>query len=421
MKISIFETRTVPTIKIENQQNNLIFHSKYDPMREVNAWCKNALEEIKPLEEIVIIGLAAGYHVIQLAEALPGKNITVIEFNEIFYKWFKKSPFSVKIKEMNNVKVKHFGNISKEQRLNIFSTIPSTNLLIHKNGLDIMPTEYMQVKGILEDIQFQKKSINNQIENMKSNFFKNVALNDNGIGNLKNKYLGKPMILISAGPSLDKQLDLLKKIHYENKIILGAVGTAIKPLIKNNIIPDFFSIIDPNPETLNQLKDTYLPETTLFYLSTAYHETIMLHKGPRKIMWQKGFEDAEKLAVKLGDPMIQTGGSVATALLDLMVYLGAGKLALVGQDLAFTDNLSHAQHTHAQRNIGEVNFGYKTINYHRNGYVTTAKNLTIYRKWFEYYALVHTNLELYNCTEGGAYINNWKHVKLDQFYKKVIQ
>ncbi|MGM7634568.1 6-hydroxymethylpterin diphosphokinase MptE-like protein [Bacillus sp. Hm123] len=164
-----------------------------------------------------------------------------------------------------------------------------------------------------------------------------------------------------------------------------------------------------------------LPKTPLFYLSTAYHETVMLNKGPRRILWQKGFEEAEKIAALKQEPTIQTGGSVATALLDVMVQLGGESIALIGQDLAFTDGKSHSNQAHAQKEMKQTKASEKVLNYDRTGEVYTAKNLTIYRKWFESFAKNHPHLHLYNCTEGGAYIHNWEHIRLQDYYLKYKQ
>ncbi len=191
------------------------------------------------------------------------------------------------------------------------------------------------------------------------------------------------MIVVSAGPSLNKQLPLLKKISDDRHFVIGAVGTA---------------------------------DTPLFYLSTAYNETILLHKGPRYRVYQGGYADAERFAREHNEPLIQTGGSVATALLDMMVYLGGETIALVGQDLAYTDGVSHAEGAHAWQEVKEGLSAMTVLNYDQTCVVQTAKNLTLYRKWFEQFAKKHPTLALYNCTEGGAYIKNWQHIPLNQYY-----
>ena len=415
MKLAIIETKTVPTIKAVFNGRTLFFHSKYDPLNEATIWCKNEGDQIKTDEDIIVVGLSAGYHIQRLAALHPNQTIIVIEFNNKLFQWFKNSPFYKLIAQCNNVIIKQFNFLSAIERESIFSTVSLTNLLIHKNGLDLLPVEYQGIEEALKDLLMQKKSLRQQLGNLIANFEKNSLLKDKGIGQLKNMYEGKLMILVSAGPSLDKQLPLLKKIRDEQHFIIGAVGTAIKPLIKAAIIPDFFTIIDPNQGTYGQLTNVSLPETPLYYLSTAYHDTIMLHTGPRRIVYQQGFEDAEKQAIATNNPTIQTGGSVATALLDIMVYLGGKSIALVGQDLAYTDGKSHANATHAQK---EIQGAKKVMNFYRNGEVYTANNLTLYRKWFERYAEKHQELRLYNCTEGGAYIHNWEHISLLDYYSK---
>lgn len=415
MKLSIIETRTVPTILAVFNGKRIFFHSKYDPLNEADIWCHKTGDNIKTDKEIIVVGLGAGYHIQRLAQLHPTQNIVVIEFNHSLYKWFKDSPFYLPTTHYKNINIKQFNLLSDSEKERIFSSANITNLLIHKNGLDIIPFEYEKIKQALEDLVMQQNSLRQQLGNLLANFKKNNTLNDASIGVLKNRYKGKPMILVSAGPSLDKQLPLLKKIRDERNYIIGAVGTAIKPLIKANIIPDFFAITDPKQTTYKQLTDINLPETPLFYISTACHETIRLHTGPRRIIYQDGYEDAEKQAMLKNEPTIQTGGSVATTLLDIMVYLGGEAVALIGQDLAYTDGRSHAEGTHAHKEKKGLK---KVESYYRNSEVQTSNNLTLYRKWFERYAKKNQKLKLYNCTEGGAYIQNWQHISLFEFYTK---
>lgn len=415
MTFTIIETKTVPTIQAVFNHKRMILHSKYDPLREARVWCDKEADRVKTDEPILVIGLGAGYHIQELATRYPQNEINVVEFNDSFYKWFHNSPFYRELQKHQSVTIQHFSELSTTERNDIFSTVSITNLLIHKSGLDLLPKEFEGVRNALEDIIMQKNSLRHQLDHLKINFKKNSLLGDESIAELKNHYKGKPMILVSAGPSLDQQLPLLKQIRNEKHFIIGAVGTAVKPLLNANITPDFFMIIDPNEGTYGQLTNVSLPTTPLFYLSTAYHDTIRLHAGPRKIIFQQGFGDAEKQAVIMKEPLIQTGGSVATALLDLMVYLGGKSIAVIGQDLAYTKGKTHATGSHDEKMITGVQ---KTLNYYRTGEIETANNLNLYRKWFERYALNQPDINFYNCTEGGAYIENWRHLPFKTFYEK---
>ena len=89
MNFTIIETKTVPTIQALINNRRMILHSKYDPLKEVNIWCDKEADDIKEDEEIIVIGLGAGYHIQELANRYPTHKITVIEFNDSFFKWLK--------------------------------------------------------------------------------------------------------------------------------------------------------------------------------------------------------------------------------------------------------------------------------------------------------------------------------------------
>lgn len=423
MKISIYETRTVPTIHTTLNGVDIYFHSKYDPLREAKAWAKQSarLINLQEYNEIVIFGVGAGYHIWEVARLYPNTSIRVIEFNRDLFSWFTTSPFiKHSEKQPTNVTFTYFKAITKDELNSLLSTTMTGNLLIHKSVLDVLPKECGTLKSILEDIQFKKKSIFNQIDKMKDNFKKNILLNDASIKKHKYLFTDKPMILVSAGPSLDKQISILKEIRKDSRFIIGAVGTALKPLIRNNLVPDLYCITDPNPATYEQLCGLNLEHTHLYYLSTAFHDTVSLHTGPRTILWQKDFVEAERMANQFNNPCIESGGSVATTLLSLMTFLGSGPIALVGQDLAFTDGLSHAAFSHNQKKLvdNSENVRFTTLDYSQSKFIATSKNLNVYRKWFEHFAESHPERKLVNCTEGGAYINNWEHISLKSFFSE---
>lgn len=412
---TLIETKTVPTVEARIHNRPITFHSKYDPLKEATTWAKTAAEEVYDVGNIVVIGLAAGHHIIELAKRLPNRQIDVLEFNEAYAKWFKTTPLYENLQGLQNVKVY---TIAKTTKLDELLDTHSSNIRIHRSGMDLMPEAFHSAKEVLKDIEMGQRSFRAQKENVFRNFELNQQFKDEGIAQLKNQYEGKKAILIAAGPSLDKQLPLLKQIAEEGEIVLGAVGTAMKPLKKAGITPDFFAIIDPNEGTLPQLTDVEFPNTPLYYMSTAFHDTIQLHKGPRRIFYQEGLDAAEDMAKKRNEPLIQSGGSVATALLDLLVYFGCNPIALVGQDLAYTNNKTHAENANATKTrTGTITI----LAWDQKSTVTTDRNLNSYRKWFERYAVYSSTIKIFNCTEGGSYIDNIYNKSLINFVKGDIK
>lgn len=415
MNITIIETKTVPTVQLQHMGKQITFHSKYDPLNEAKRWGQTELELVDLNYDITILGVGAGYHMMEVAQLHPNLGIHVIEFNKEYYNWFMSSPFAQKLKPFNNITISAIDSLSKEQQMKLFSQEYTNNVLIHKSVFDILPPTFMPIETILKDILMKQKSIRSQIDSMHANFDNNRLLNDKGIADLHDQWRGQPVILVSAGPSLQKQLPLLKKIQEESNIPICAVGTAVKPLLRSGITPTIIVIIDPSIGTFDQLTTLDLSETPLFYLSTAYHDTIRLHTGPRRMIFQDGFDKAICLAEQQKEPLTKSGGSVATALLDLLVYFGANPIALVGQDLAYTNNLSHTDGAHDQK---EMSGSLTVSDYYQKEQVTTERNLNSYRRWIENYAEQNKHIQFFNCTEGGAYITNLKHISLADFYER---
>ncbi|WP_227394288.1 motility associated factor glycosyltransferase family protein [Jeotgalibacillus aurantiacus] len=410
MRFELVNTRTKPTVKITIKDRVIHFHSKYDPLKESDNWSEKAIHEINDEKPVYIIGIGAGYHIISLLRKASMSEVNIIELNENYKEWFADTEVGRYLTSLSEVKILDLNAFK-----NKLFTLDYTNLLIYHPSLQIVDSKYKSLVEQIKNIQIQKDSIGKQLTRMIDNFTENMKLNDKSISEFKDIYHNKKMILVSAGPSLDKQLPLLKEIRHRSDIVIGAVGTALRPLIKQKIVPDFFMITDANPETLQQLKDVKLPTTPLFYLCTSYHGTVLLHKGPKYVVFQKDFRLAEAAASAEKEPLIQTGGSVATALLDLMVFMGGEKIALVGQDLAYTNNKTHASESPAVIEYVTQSWSMMVKNYDQNGMVPTSRNLSIYRAWFEKYADTYKNLYLFNCTEGGAYINGWENTPLKKF------
>lgn len=411
MKYEVIETRSKPTIKVVLNTDSYYLHSKYDPVSEANKWVSGIAPKKKEQSELVVVGMGAGHHIRALLKGDKVKRIVVFDFNDNFSNWVLKSGLIDDLKVDERV---IYQSIKDKEGLEKFVSFLNENIIIYQPPLKLCSLEYTKIKEKLENYLIQERTIIDQRDSFNKNFEVNIKLMDQGITKYR-KSKETAMILVSAGPSLTKQLPLLKKASLSQHYIIGAVGTAFKPLMNYGIVPNFVMISDPNEPIVEQFQGYETSYSTLFYLSTANHSAVSNFKGPRYILWQDGFHLAEEEAKKRDEPLINTGGSVATGLLDVMVFLGATKVALIGQDLAFTDGKSHAEDTHAMRKIISSAFLRKVPNYYQNGFVYTPRNLSIYLDWFVQYVIEKDHIEFWNCTEGGAYIKNWIHRPFEEY------
>ncbi|UNL84780.1 motility associated factor glycosyltransferase family protein [Priestia koreensis] len=410
MRFSIIKTKTAPTVKVESEASSFFLHSSYDPLKEAQKW---VTEKMKSGHTLLVIGMGAGYHVEELLNTNNSAQIIVYEFNVSYYKWILSTGLIEGV--IRNPRVKYKLLESKED-VREFSSLLNNHIYLLRPSLNMVEEKYMKIMREIQSYLITQDTIENYAVTLDANFLKNVALGDPFFKEC-NFSFKKRMILVSAGPSLYKQLDNLKKAQKSGSFTIGVVGTAFRPLLKHGLYPDFVMVSDPLDNIIEQFEDLNNENIPLFYLSTANSKAIFNYQGPRYIVWQKGYKNAEQEAAIRGQTLIETGGSVATCLLDVMITMGAEQVALVGQDLAFTNNQSHVEGAHRTRIVHETPNLLKVRSFDGVSTVSTSRNLFTYLRWFEGYAESKVNIELWNCTEGGAFIRGFKNSKFKDFLK----
>ena len=213
-------------------------------------------------------------------------------------------------------------------------------------------------------------------------------------------------IVVAAGPSLNKNIQELKKA--KGKAFIIAVDTALKPLLREGIVPDMFFIVDAlKPMNLVEMRGVeQIPMATTL---NATPEILDFHQG-KKFFFDESYQFAEKIMKKSGLPWgnVCSGGSVATNAFSLLYKIGLKTIILVGQDLALTGNKTHADGTFEEK-MHEVDT--KDCQWIEGNYeekVPTRTDFYVFLEWYK------TNIRLYkehvagfrviNATEGGAKI-----------------
>lgn len=239
-----------------------------------------------------------------------------------------------------------------------------------------------------------------------------------------------PAFVISAGPSLNKNIDELKAIGRKGCII--AVDTAIKPLLNHGIIPDFFVIVDGKKPTelMNHPLVSQIPLVTCNIVAKGIMD---LHTG-KKFFYASDnpleeliYKEARKktgLANSLYPQGLATGGSVANSAFALADYMNASEIVFVGQDLALTNNKTHADGTF-QEKMNSLSVAERQDTFLVDGIkgnkVYTRADFDRYRKWFEDYISDHKLKNVIDATQGGAKIHGTKIKTLKQTIEKVCK
>lgn len=230
-------------------------------------------------------------------------------------------------------------------------------------------------------------------------------------------------ILVSAGPSLNKNIQMLKKA--KNRLFILAVDTAVKPLVKAGIMPDAFITIDAKKD-LDLVEIDGAEKIPVIAPATALYK-IMDRQKAKKIFYYDSYL-LPYAVYFINDktlPDVSTGGSVACSGFSLLHKLGYQTIILVGQDLAFTDNKSHADGTFEDKMPTLDTQGMEMIKGNYVDKIPTRMDFRMFLTWFEEYIRdikeANPAIRVVNATAGGAYIEGTEIRALDDIIEEVCK
>lgn len=226
---------------------------------------------------------------------------------------------------------------------------------------------------------------------------------------------GVPTIIVSAGPSLNKNINELK--NAKGKALIIAVDAAINPMVENGILPDLMISLDATKgeEYIQEIAAKNIP---LVCSMDAGRQLVEAHTGCKLYFSNYNRYLLEYFANEnIELPFLQTGGSVSTSAFSLALLLKSETIILVGQDLAFTNNESHVRGSvRGDESMDEVNSIYDMdmdIDIYGNP-VKSSKMFKIFKSWFETQIADNPGITVIDATEGGAKILGTSIMKLSE-------
>ncbi|AVQ37357.1 DUF115 domain-containing protein [Clostridium botulinum] len=395
-------------IKINKEGKKIYLGSKYNVQKDIDMFLEE-LEDINPESIIVVFGLASGEHIKETLNKLEENNkILIIEPDINVLNKFLEVEYAKDIIEDDRVVIYLY---KKEGMENLFYTNIG-HIDVKKNIKIKVFSNYDKLykQEFLEAFQILKKIIENLLMNNATNkcfsetftkaFISNLKhiVESTPINYFKNKFIGKPAIVVSAGPSLEKNVHKLKFVQDKFIIITGA--RSLGTLIKNDINPDFICMIDPiefNCKFIENYLDYKIP--LIFYENTSY-KAMDLYKGS-KILFSENPLTSFMLEYNV-DELI-SGGSVAHNCTSFAAYLGCSPITFIGQDFAYTEEKIHSDSSAFKEN-NKINDEIDTIEVKDvfGNLVRTDRKLNAYRINMEGIIKECSDKIFINSTEGGA-------------------
>ncbi len=236
----------------------------------------------------------------------------------------------------------------------------------------------------------------------------------------KNKF--ENAIVVSAGPSLAKQLPLLKA--YQDKAVIFCADGALSMLEKEGIVPDYILNIDFEDLPLRFFQNKENLKQSIIALECATHPNVVRSLNAENCMIVLR-NKALYQRFNLNDfGYIDTGTHVSHFSYTLALALGFKNIIMIGQDLAFDEEgNSHSKGFVLGERIDHA-LSIPTLQvpaYAGKGEVLTHIAWNDYRIKLEYlFACNDQKAKFYNATEGGARINFTEELSFKECCEKLL-
>jgi hypothetical protein len=407
-----------PTVR----RNGLLLHSLYDPAREAEAFIDSWGGKAK--HNIFALGFAFGYHIDAFLQRGYGFNrIFVIEPDIELFRCALRTRNLVPL--LKNERILFLVGLDP---LELFDQLTYKALLVMSSKITVM--EYSPSIAVnrryFEDI---RKKIVDAVRTAAANidtlnyanriFIRNVAENlvetvrSPGIKTLFGKFPGVPAVIVSAGPSLDKNIRYLK--NAQGKCLILATDTSFKILLKSGIKPDLVFTEDFKKESRLHFNDIAIHDVPLVFDMQSAPASLQAYASERFVA--ASTRPFPFLINTLGEDKgsVSMGMSVAHFAFSAATVFGCDPIIFIGQDLSFTGGFTHARGTTSRERV-------KTAK-NKNGKLVRVKSLLtgedvltnnqmyIYLRHFEK-IIAKSDRTCINATEGGAGIKGAGAMKL---------
>ncbi|MEB2817383.1 motility associated factor glycosyltransferase family protein [Campylobacter upsaliensis] len=224
----------------------------------------------------------------------------------------------------------------------------------------------------------------------------------------KRKAKFKSCVIVSTGPSLSKQLPLLKEV--QEKVVIFAADSAYPILMQNDIVPDYVCMVERTDFTAEFFKHDFgnKDDKTTFLLASLVHPNAIEYlekRGRDYVLIPKHLNFAQYVDLKAFS-LLSSAVSVAHMAFAIALELEFKELVFIGQDLAYNEqgNSHPKDYQHSANFESEAYEKIKVVAYGGEGFVESHEIWIFFKQILEDLIKYVVSAKIYNATQGGARI-----------------
>ncbi len=410
-------------------------HSNHDPIREAERLVLRELPEHVPT--CIVEGFGLGYFVEAILKLKPETLLVIIEPSP------ERFLTALTGRDLKNIlqspSVSLIIGEKTESVRHVLPGLPKGDIQIfkHRALYELNIDFYREIDRIIHHF-VSRREVNKAtlkkfgkiwVRNLFSNL--NILPKARDVGTLSGIFSNFPVLLLAAGPSLDKIIPELKELS--RKFIIVAVDTSAGILINNGINPDFTVVVDPQYWNTRHLDRVSFNKTILMSESSTHPG--IFRKNHKNLFFCGSLFPLGVFIEKYGGrkKRLGAGGSVATTAWDFCRLLSRGDLFCGGLDLGFPENKTHFHgsffeekiHTETTRFSPPEDYSYRVFisgtpykRINNSGTMTvTDSRLSVYIQWFEEQIKINSISNIWNISPLGIRIEGMPYRGLQSLKK----
>ena len=347
-------------LKVKNDKGRMLQYTSVDVENEVRRLTKH-LDYTVNRSFFLIIGIGVGSALKEICGKINKKSVILVVERDIYLFKAILSKIDLTVEIAGGQILFVFGNQKDDEFVTRFSRCVE-GCLFNINSvqpviLSVKDLNYIKFANEVLTLLYKEKSVaffklGNDIPDTlvglrnRLNNLEHYAVNP-GLNDIKNKfenaYKNKPAIVVASGPSLDKNIDILKKA--KGKALILACDGSMDSLLKRDIVPEVVGSVERVLITYEKFYEgkNFPSETVLVAPAVINPKIRNTFTNKTVSMFKAGEMHGEwcnELLLNKGTAW--SGLSVAHLMYGIAYELGCNPIILIGQDLAYSDKgISH--------------------------------------------------------------------------------
>lgn len=393
------------TFAFDKDGRRFYAHSNVNPMWEAAEQAEQYYDIDK--DEYLLAGMGLGYLPAALLEIDAGIALTIYEWNADVI------CMAVLVNDLSWLNCRNVKVVFDKGGAAFADCLSDKGVpIIHYPSLQAMANTKLFEK--LEQLFISDINVREYRHVFRTNFRENIKNCGEYIDVLGERFKGRNAVIVSAGPSLANNIELLKQVPEGTLII--ATGTVFKRLLGIGVRPDYVVFLDQNPSLYAQVEGICDESVPILVAGTAYKRVAQDYRGPKYLICQQENNMTKELAENRGWTLFESGGNVSILALDICLRLDCHEVAFVGLDMAYTNGQTH------EKGVGK----YMESNPEDlipiagvlGDEVYTSKVFNMYRKRIESKISELPAFKVIDATEGGAVKKGMKTMMLKDVFRR---